>query len=382
MAAIKSTKVPKAFGETYAVITTITDIFCREHLNEEYGELARFATAALCRKRPSPLSRGKPKTWACGILYALGQVNFLPDKSFEPHMSLGELCELMGVGKSTGPAKAKVISDALNLYQFHPDWTLPSLLEHSPFAWITKVGGMYMDVGTLPLELQEAAFQEGLIPDIPGGEERSTLVERYRQLRKISTDHQTVLAKRAIEDTAADNAVRIGLVKDTGQVSSMDFGDLAPALDIALFSKGADGTSLADRYLEEIGDRLKGDHLTVVEAMADARFSVFELIERHPVAGVVLLDLSTGEEVWLMDQGFEASVPPGYLLALRLIQPAEFHMTTGVVVSMNDEATWEAANRRHPLKSTDDLLVISDRDRLAEAVYAAAVETGALVGAV
>ncbi len=108
MAAIKSTKVPKAFGEIYAVITTITDTFCRERLNEEYGELARFATAALCRKRPSPLSRGKPKTWACGVLYALGQVNFLPDKSFEPHMSLGELCELMGVGKSTGPAKAKV----------------------------------------------------------------------------------------------------------------------------------------------------------------------------------------------------------------------------------------------------------------------------------
>ena len=115
--------------------------------------------------------------------------------------------------------------------------------------------------------------------------------------------------------------------------------------------------------------------------MADARFSVFEMIERHPVAGVVLSDLSTGDEVWLMDRGFEASVPPGYLLALRLINAAEFHMTTGVVVSMNDEATWEAVNRRHALKSTDGLLVISDRDQLAEAVYAAAVETGALVGA-
>jgi hypothetical protein len=157
---------------------------------------------------------------------------------------------------------------------------------------------------------------------------------------------------------------------------------LAPALDIALFSKGADGTSLADRYLKEVGVQLKGDHLTVVEAMADARFSVFEMTERHPIAGVLLSDLSTGEEVWLMDQGFEASVPSGYLLALRLIRPAEFHMTTGVVVSMNDEATWEAANRRHPLKSTNDLLVISDRDQLAEAVYAAAVETGALAGSV
>ena len=82
-----------------------------------------------------------------------------------------------------------------------------------------------------------------------------------------------------------------------------------------------------------------------------------------------------------MDQGFEASAPSGYLLALRLIQPAEFHMTTGVVVSMNDETTWETVNRRHPLKRTDDLLVISDRDQLAEAVYTAAVETGALIGA-
>jgi hypothetical protein len=382
MAAIKSTKVPKAFGETYAVITTITDIFCREHLNEEYGELARFATAALCRKRPSPLSRGKPKTWACGILYALGQVNFLPDKSFEPHMSLGELCELMGVGKSTGPVKAKVISEALDLYQFHPDWTLPSMLEHNPFAWFIEINGVRADARSLPLEIQEAAVQEGLIPYVPGGEERSILVERYLHLRKISTYHQTVLARRTVENTAADIAVRIGLVRDAGMVPSMDLRDLAPALDIALFSKEADGTSLADRYLKEVGGRLKRDHLAVVEAMADARFSVFQLIERHPVAGVVVLDLSTGEEVWLMDQGFEASVPSGYLLALRLIQPAEFHMSTGVVVSMNDEATWETANRRHPLKSTDDLLVISDRDRLAEAVYAAAVETGALVGAV
>ncbi len=36
---------------------------------------------------------------------------------------------------------------------------------------------------------------------------------------------------------------------------------------------------------------------------------------------------------------------------------------------------------RQKEKPTDDLLVISDRDQLAEAVYMAAVETGAVVGA-
>ena len=47
----RSTKVPKAFEETYVAITTMTDGFCREHLSEAYGELARRAAAALCRKR-------------------------------------------------------------------------------------------------------------------------------------------------------------------------------------------------------------------------------------------------------------------------------------------------------------------------------------------
>ncbi len=376
---MKSTKVPKAFGETYVAITAITDTFCREHLNEEYGELARFATAALCRKRPSPLSRGKPQTWACGILYALGKVNFLSDESFDPYMLLGELCGLMGVGKSTASTKAGLISEALDLSQFHPDWVLPSMLEHHPFAWFIEIDGVLADARSLPLETQEAAFHEGLIPYVPGGEERRVLFERYRQLRKISTDHQTILARRAIENVATDIAVRIGLVGHGEMVPLMDLGDLAPALDIALYSKGVDGTSLADRYLKEVGGRLTGDDLAVVEAMTDARFSVFEIIGRHPVAGVVLLDLSTGEEVWLMDQGFEATVPSGYLLALRLIQPAEFHMTTGVVAWMSDEMTWEAVNRRHPLKRTDGLLVISDRDQLAEAVYTAAVETDAVV---
>ena len=91
----------------------------------------------------------------------MGQVNFLSDKSFEPYMSLAELCNLMGVGKSTAPAKAKVVSNALGLYQLRPDWTLPSMLEHNPLVWIIKVGGAYIDVRSQPLDIQEAVFQEG-----------------------------------------------------------------------------------------------------------------------------------------------------------------------------------------------------------------------------
>src|SRR3712207_7812823 len=59
-----SLSVPKSMQATYEAITTLTDAFCREYLNEDYRVLAQRMTAALCRKRPSPLASGQPRTWA------------------------------------------------------------------------------------------------------------------------------------------------------------------------------------------------------------------------------------------------------------------------------------------------------------------------------
>jgi hypothetical protein len=83
-----STSVPKAMRPTYDAVVALTDAFCRDHLNEEYRDLARTMAAALCRKRPSPLASGQPRTWACGIIYVLGQLNFLSDKASKPHPTL------------------------------------------------------------------------------------------------------------------------------------------------------------------------------------------------------------------------------------------------------------------------------------------------------
>src|SRR3954464_11698185 len=63
--------VPKGMQATYDAVVRLTDEFCDRHLNAEYGDLARDMTAALCRKRPSPLASGQPRTWAGAILYEL-----------------------------------------------------------------------------------------------------------------------------------------------------------------------------------------------------------------------------------------------------------------------------------------------------------------------
>ena len=109
----------------------INDV-CDRHLNSEYRDLASTMTAALCRKRPSPLTSGQPRTWACGIVYVLGRINFLGDPSFSPHMTAAALCTAFEVSESTVHAKARTIEKALGTKPLDPQWTLPS--------WSRRIG--------------------------------------------------------------------------------------------------------------------------------------------------------------------------------------------------------------------------------------------------
>ena len=67
-------------------IVTITDDACAAGLDDEYARLCRVLVARLARKRPSPLARGEARIWAAGVIYAVGQVNFLFDRSQQPHL--------------------------------------------------------------------------------------------------------------------------------------------------------------------------------------------------------------------------------------------------------------------------------------------------------
>ena len=127
--------VPKSMQATYDAVVRLTDEFCAKHLNTEYRDLARDMTAALCRKRPSPLASGQPRTWACAILYELGRVNFLSDRASQPYMTLAELRAAFGVSQGTASAKARVIEDALRVRLFDPEWTLGGVRREAQHPW-------------------------------------------------------------------------------------------------------------------------------------------------------------------------------------------------------------------------------------------------------
>ena len=159
--------VPQAMQETYDSITGLTDSFCNEKLTEEYVDMCRLMTAKLARKRPSPLANGRAKNWAAGIVHAVGTVNFAFDKSLTPHISVPEISDYFGVGKSSPASKSKVIRDLFNIGLMDPEWTLPSRIDSNPMVWWVMVDGLIVDARNMPRFMQEEAYSKGLIPYIP-----------------------------------------------------------------------------------------------------------------------------------------------------------------------------------------------------------------------
>ena len=155
-----------AFGQ----VIELTDAFCQKHLNDEYRELCEDLAWAVYEEG-LPLESGKPASWASGIVHAIGYVNFLGDPSRKPYMTTTELAAGFGVSAGTMMTKSKIIRDELDLVQMDPDWCLPALLADNPLVWMLSVNGFIMDVRVAPREIQEQAYQQGLIPYIPADQQ-------------------------------------------------------------------------------------------------------------------------------------------------------------------------------------------------------------------
>jgi Domain of unknown function (DUF6398) len=69
-------RIPGALRHEAQEIFKLTDSFCAEHLDAEYGDLCRKLVAKLARKRPSPLARGDLRIWAGAVIYTLGEREF------------------------------------------------------------------------------------------------------------------------------------------------------------------------------------------------------------------------------------------------------------------------------------------------------------------
>ncbi|MBS4028783.1 MAG: hypothetical protein KGZ58_09105 [Ignavibacteriales bacterium] len=141
------------------IILDLVREFCAKKLNEEYFELSERLVQKLGRKRNVPFATGQPEVWAAGIIHALGTINFLFDKSFEPYVSVNDINLFFGTSKSTTGNKSNQIRNMLKLDQWDDEFSTKKMQESNPYAKLVMVDGLIMSLDMLPEEQQEMVRQ-------------------------------------------------------------------------------------------------------------------------------------------------------------------------------------------------------------------------------
>ena len=133
----------------------LTSGFCTERLNDDYAQLCEKLILKMGRKRNVPFKSGRIEIWAAAVIYALGSINFLFDKSFEPYQTADQICDYFGTKKSTVSSKSRTIKDLLDIRHFDSDFSTVQINENNPFNDIVMVDGFIVPLSSIPEDLQE-----------------------------------------------------------------------------------------------------------------------------------------------------------------------------------------------------------------------------------
>ena len=136
-------------------IREMIELFCAKHLDAEYSQLSKRLLQKLARKRDVPFKRGKSEVWAAAIIYAIGSINFLSDKSFEPYLPLSDISKHFGVSNSTVSNKSREIRKMFRLDHFDQEFSTDEMRNSNPLNEMVMVDGFIVPISVLPDDLQE-----------------------------------------------------------------------------------------------------------------------------------------------------------------------------------------------------------------------------------
>lgn len=137
----------------------LTGAFCAQKLDDQYFSLCEKLIKKMGRKREVPFKRGKLEIWAAAVIKAIGSINFLFDRSFEPYISSKEINDHFGTKSTTVTNKARAIKDMFDLWYYSPEFSTGHMQQNNPFNNLVMVDDMILPIDNLPEDMQRIARQ-------------------------------------------------------------------------------------------------------------------------------------------------------------------------------------------------------------------------------
>ncbi len=205
---------------------------------------------------------------------------------------------------------------------------------------------------------------------------REEVLGRYRHLREVSKRHHSAALQFLARTAILEHARRLGLAAGRTVIADSD-EELTLVFDLAIHTAKEGRTRAIDRYAKAARLASGTDELLTLDAMRNARFSIWRVERRHDTAGLIVTDALRQADAWLIDEGLEACVADGFCFASRLYDIDSFAVTCGVVVPVDrdiiEDALADPLICRHP-----DLEPLGDDPRFAAAIYRAAIDDGVM----
>lgn len=134
--------------KTKAELIGMTAAFCQKYLDEEYQFLCEALIEKMSRKKlVVPFMSGRRGIWAAAVVYAVGSLNFLFDKSFEPSTTTDQIAEFFDVSKNTLRQKASLIRKMFKMQPFfNTEFATRRMIEQNPFAQMAIIDGFIVPI--------------------------------------------------------------------------------------------------------------------------------------------------------------------------------------------------------------------------------------------
>jgi hypothetical protein len=200
------------------------------------------------------------------------------------------------------------------------------------------------------------------------------LVQRYRHLRVVSSEVQTAALGQVPWTAVIEFGRRVGAVRKGELVLEWE-DELKLVQDLAIHTAKNQRSRAIDRYARVAPYPADSDQAHMLKALQDARFTIFQIKERHPVAGVMISDLFREQRFHLMDMGIAMSAGIDDLFVGRLMEIDGFVMSCLSFLPLRKEQIEQVALRLPRRKSGPEFDQFQD-PRCAIGIYRAAIEHG------
>jgi hypothetical protein len=154
---------------------------------------------------------------------------------------------------------------------------------------------------------------------------------RYQHFRQVGLELNTRLTKTLSRSELDEGGRKLGILKRDVLVLDTE-DEIAVLMDFCLHDVRRHGVTAVERYLATAPPDATADEMVLLQALRQARFSLFAVESSEPGVGVQVRDLLRDESLFLVDVGLSRTAAVGLVLAARVMAPEGIGMTTGAAL--------------------------------------------------